>query len=248
MVMFVRPNKKSAKRWHHQLWILSTKSQQWKHFLAFHGISTCPRSNGDQQKCPRSHRRLWGHASTFGFSSCGLGPGHFRHTSSIWTLQYWTFSLGTMIDGVSRSIRHVCIDNNSQLYNWVVWCLNISFIETGFHDNLRTLCIIRKMLYPSWLPWGQQNDTHEPLQNQGTHTWIVAVPARLVPRFQTLWRRCRHHGKYPSSEKHLVIFFRRSVVFFRKRFLGRSFWWKSEKKKLKTHQPMSNHYPQDINM
>lgn len=85
-------------------------------------------------------------------------------------------------------------------------------------------------VYPSWLPWGQQNDTHEPLQNQGTHTWIVAVPARLVPRFQTLWRRCRHHGKYPSSEKHLVIFFRRSVVFFRKRFLGRSFWWKSEKK------------------
>lgn len=84
-------------------------------------------------------------------------------------------------------------------------------------------------VYPSWLPWGQQNDTHEPLQNQGTHTWIVAVPARLVPRFQTLWRRCRHHGKYPSSEKHLV-FFRRSVVFFRKRFLGRSFWWKSEKK------------------
>lgn len=87
-------------------------------------------------------------------------------------------------------------------------------------------------VYPSWLPWGQQNDTHEPLQNQGTHTWIVAVPARLVPRFQTLWRRCRHHGKYPSSEKHLA-FFRRSVGIFPQTFFRKVVLVKKRKKQTK---------------
>ena len=76
-----------------------------------------------------------------------------------------------------------------------VWCStpNQLLICSSFHkENGLLLCSFCSSRYAT--------------TNQGTHTWIVAVPARLVPRFQTLWRRCRHHGKYPSSEKHLGSF------------------------------------------
>ena len=186
-------------------------------------------SDGDQQKCRGAIEDCEVTLQPLVSGCDGLGPGHrYEH------FQLLELSIGgTMIDGETRKKIHVCIDNNSQLYNsielfdvWTFHSLRRVFTTIWEPFALSGKCIpILAAMRASRTIRTNLCKTEELIHG------LLQFPPDSFQGFKLFGGDVAIMGSIQVAKNTSFFFVGRS--FFSANVLGRSFWWKSETKQTK---------------